>query len=240
MAKFTPVVLESGYLSAEAINANFAQLATLLEQMVSRDGTLPNEMDSDLDMNGHSLLNTGVDPNDPAGLVTVETLHDYVDARASGVVVQSIETQVATGGQTVVLFSTVRYTPGANNLAFYVNGVRQFVGLDYIENSPSQITMLSGLADGRKLTAIVNEFLGTVILPDHSHLWSDIIDPPATATRWPDYTEVTGKPATFPPSSHVHSTADITTGSGLADARRGIWVQSGTPTATRVGDLWFW
>ncbi|MFC3549453.1 tail fiber domain-containing protein [Lysobacter cavernae] len=52
----------------------------------------------------------------------------------------------------------------------------------------------------------------------HTHVWADIINPPATSTRWPDWLEVTGRPAAFPPSAHTHAAADITSGT-LANAR---------------------
>jgi hypothetical protein len=41
----------------------------------------------------------------------------------------------------------------------------------------------------------------------HNHAWADITSGvPATATRWPTYTEVTDKPSTFAPSAHtLHS-----------------------------------
>ncbi|UXY92584.1 tail fiber protein [Pseudomonas phage LUZ100] len=45
----------------------------------------------------------------------------------------------------------------------------------------------------------------------HSHVWADITNPPAQATRWPTWTEVTSKPTTFPPSSHTHGVNDIAT-----------------------------
>lgn len=35
--------------------------------------------------------------------------------------------------------------------------------------------------------------------------WSYIINKPATATRWPSWAEVTGKPGTFTPSAHEHN-----------------------------------
>ena len=41
---------------------------------------------------------------------------------------------------------------------------------------------------------------------------------PATATRWPTWGEVTGKPSTFTPSSHNHSASNITSGT-IATAR---------------------
>ncbi|AEY01471.1 phage tail fiber-like protein [Oceanimonas sp. GK1] len=34
--------------------------------------------------------------------------------------------------------------------------------------------------------------------------WGNLTGVPATASRWPDFAEVTGKPATYPPSNHTH------------------------------------
>ncbi|WP_424765421.1 phage tail protein [Necropsobacter rosorum] len=40
--------------------------------------------------------------------------------------------------------------------------------------------------------------------------WATLKDKPATATRWPTWSEVTSKPSTFPPSSHNHAWTQIT------------------------------
>ena len=40
--------------------------------------------------------------------------------------------------------------------------------------------------------------------------WANISGAPATATRWPSWSEVTGKPSTFTPSSHNHAWSEIT------------------------------
>lgn len=240
MAKFTPVVLESGYLSAEAINANFAALAELLETLLSRDGTAPNQLEADLDLNGHSLLNTATASDNPTSLVTSQTMKDYVDARAAGLLVQRIEEQVMAPAQTTVTLVDVAYKAGANNLAVYVDGVRKFPVSDYVETGDTTLEFSLAFSGGEVLQAVATEFLGTVSLPSHTHPWSQITGAPVYTTRWPTYAEVTDKPSTFAPSAHTHSTADITSGTGLADARRGIWVQAGTPTAGRVGELWFW
>lgn len=40
-----------------AINSNFAEIEAALENTLSRDGTAPNEMDADFDMNGNQILN---------------------------------------------------------------------------------------------------------------------------------------------------------------------------------------
>ena len=63
-------------------------------------------------------------------------------------------------------------------------------------------------------------------------------------------TQITNKPATYAPSAHTHAIADIT---GLQtqltamaadistlETQVYIFVQSSTPTAYQVGDLWFW
>ena len=44
----------------------------------------------------------------------------------------------------------------------------------------------------------------------HNHSWANITSGvPATATRWPSWSEVTSKPSTFTPSSHTHTPAQV-------------------------------
>ena len=59
MAKLTTVDVTSGYASTTALNENFALIEAALENTLSRDGTLPNNMSADLDMNGKNILNVG-------------------------------------------------------------------------------------------------------------------------------------------------------------------------------------
>lgn len=47
----------SGYLGTTAINANFSAIETAFANTVSRDGSSPNTMTADLDMNSNQLLN---------------------------------------------------------------------------------------------------------------------------------------------------------------------------------------
>lgn len=49
---------------------------------------------------------------------------------------------------------------------------------------------------------------GTVNAADAAP-WAGVTGKPATATRWPAWTEVTSKPATFPPDAHSHTEAEI-------------------------------
>ncbi len=57
MAKFTPIDLNSGFQSTQALNNNFSLLETLSDTWLSRDGTTPNQMLADLDMNSNRVIN---------------------------------------------------------------------------------------------------------------------------------------------------------------------------------------
>jgi hypothetical protein len=57
MAKLVLTDITGSYASVAALNANFALIETSLENTLSRDGTTPNTMSADLDLNSHDLLN---------------------------------------------------------------------------------------------------------------------------------------------------------------------------------------
>lgn len=59
MPKLTLNDVTSGYASTTAVNANNALIEAAFENTLSRDGTLPNSMLADLDMNGNLILNSG-------------------------------------------------------------------------------------------------------------------------------------------------------------------------------------
>jgi len=63
---------------------------------------------------------------------------------------------------------------------------------------------------------------------------------PATASRWPTWGEVTGKPSTFTPSAHTHSVADLTDPNALTfNSQNGIaFVNANDPTKElRIGQF---
>ncbi|AHJ10575.1 tail fiber protein [Shewanella phage Spp001] len=51
---------------------------------------------------------------------------------------------------------------------------------------------------------------GSYAAASHTHPWSQVTGVPVHATRWPNWTEVTDKPSTMPPSSHTHPWSQIT------------------------------
>lgn len=63
MAKVTIVpitTLTNSLSSVAAVNENFNRVAAAIEKTLTRDGTLPNNMTADLDMNSRDLLNVGI------------------------------------------------------------------------------------------------------------------------------------------------------------------------------------
>ena len=61
MSKVTLNDIASGFASIAALNANFSAIEDAIDNTLSRDGTTPNQMNADLDMNGHRILNSLVD-----------------------------------------------------------------------------------------------------------------------------------------------------------------------------------
>lgn len=242
MARISLGRIVSGFLSAEKVNTILESIETALDRTVFRDGAVPNVMDADLDLGGHALLNVGSSPSQADSIPTFGQVTDYIDARAEGLVSQRVETVIATAAQTLVEFTEISYSLSSNNLAVYVNGVRQFTPADYVETSTTSITFGAGLNASDEVVGVTNDYLATVSLPTHQHTWAQITGTPEYTTRWPTWNEVTGKPSTFAPAAHNQDAATITTGR-LADARRGVYVQAAEPTGLGAGDvgaLWFW
>jgi len=57
MAKLTLTDIQGQYASTTELNNNFALIETAIENTVSRDGTTPNTMSTDLDMNSNRISN---------------------------------------------------------------------------------------------------------------------------------------------------------------------------------------
>lgn len=68
--------IQSGFNSQETINSNFLALQQAFSNTLSRDGSVPNFMSADLDLNGNNLLNVSSIFVD--GVDLVATLTDYL------------------------------------------------------------------------------------------------------------------------------------------------------------------
>jgi hypothetical protein len=76
MSKVVLQTLSSGSFTVDLLNANFAALAAAIENTLSRDGTSPNSMSNNFDMNGYKILNLGFagSANEPITKAQLEAL----------------------------------------------------------------------------------------------------------------------------------------------------------------------
>lgn len=163
MAKLTLNTIGSRYGSIDALNANFDAIETALENTLSRDGTLPNNMDANLDMDSNRIINLadGIDNSDA---VTLRQVNGIVAGASSGIIASLRENFVATAGQTVFNIASFTYNPGSNNLAVYIDGVRQYPGSSYTETDNNTITFSAGLHVGALVMFISNQSVDTANL----------------------------------------------------------------------------
>ena len=147
----------SGYQSTTTINSNTQNLRDAFDNTLSLDGSTPNAMLADFDMNSNDIIN--VDKLYLSGL--------YIDGQPvapgtlnyNGVIK---ETQTATSGQTVFNLTTMTYNPGINSLSVYVDGVYQNPST-YTENNSTRITFSAGLHVGAIVDFValsINEITG--------------------------------------------------------------------------------
>lgn len=76
MAKITLQSILSQFSSIAKLNANFTAITTAFDNTLSRDGTSPNAMGADFDMNSNKILNlpTATTSTEPTRLDQVQTL----------------------------------------------------------------------------------------------------------------------------------------------------------------------
>lgn len=92
--------------ATEQINSNFLALQEAIENTLSRDGTGPNYMDADLDMNSYRIINSS-DPVEDNDIVNLK----YVEERIGGAVeasktAVSAASQAASSAQSALVSST--------------------------------------------------------------------------------------------------------------------------------------
>lgn len=166
MAKLSLNTIGSRYGSIDALNDNFDAIEAAIENTLSLDGTSPNEMEADLDLNGHDLLNVGE-------VNTASLRLNGVAVSPSTITYNGVvkETQVATSGQTVFNLSTISYSPLTNNMSVYVDGVYQNPSR-YTETSSTRVTFSEGLHVGAVVDFHVlslNELGGTTDSANVTH-----------------------------------------------------------------------
>lgn len=118
--KPTVTTIASGYYSRNALNTNFEALRDGFDNTLSLDGSTPNAMGADFDMNGYRVLN--------AGQIDTDALY------LNGVAVRSatdVEFQTTyltasyTGDGSTVAYSLSVNPQSEGNVSIYVDGVYQ-------------------------------------------------------------------------------------------------------------------
>ena len=121
MAKVTLANITSDYASRARHNANYAAMAAAMENTLSRDGSLPNHMTANLDLNSKRILNlkAGIGDNDAVNLAQ---LYDVI---AELVADQDIDINITYHNTMVENLTALRaYTGTAlvDGNIFYVKG----------------------------------------------------------------------------------------------------------------------
>jgi uncharacterized membrane protein len=156
MAKLTLNTIGSRYGSIDALNDNSDLVEAAFENTLSRDGTGPNNMESDLDMDSNNIINLadGVNNTDA---VTVKQLNGALQGVATGNIVKLREIATATTGQTIFNLSGLTYTPASNNLSVYIQGIKQRLTSAYVETDNNTITFTAAVPVTAVVEFIVND-----------------------------------------------------------------------------------
>ena len=156
MAKLTLNAIGSRYGSVDALNDNSDLIEAAFENTLSRDGTGPNNMESDLDMDSNTIINLadGVNNQDA---ITVKQLNGSLQGIATGNIVKLREIATATAGQTIFNLTTLTYTPASNNLSVYIQGIKQRLTSAYTETDNNTITFTAAVPVTAVVEFIVND-----------------------------------------------------------------------------------
>jgi len=156
MAKLILTDIASGFASTTAINDNYALIEAAVENTLSRDGTTPNQMGADFDMNSNDILNlpNAVDMTSP---VPLGQLSGLLQGIYDGNIIKLREVHTATAGQTVFNLSGLTYVPASNNLSIYINGIKQRVTSSYLETDNNTITFTETVPVTAVVEFIVND-----------------------------------------------------------------------------------
>lgn len=97
--------IASGYATTTKINSNNAAIETAMENTLSRDGTGPNQMNANLDMNGYKVSNLAAPTAASDAARLVDLTNSYNLQAAPSPVGQSGKALVSNG--TILTYSTV-------------------------------------------------------------------------------------------------------------------------------------
>lgn len=124
--KITLTKINSDYASKQAVNANYDTIVAGLNNTLSRDGTAPNQMGANLDMNSNRILNL------PAPATNTEPLRkgdaqSYVDAATAAVEAAEAASAIAQSSASSASTSASTASTAAQNAVSAYTGVQGIV-----------------------------------------------------------------------------------------------------------------
>jgi len=139
----------SGFFSADAYNTNGTLIEEAVDKALDRTGSTDNAMKVDLDLGLNNIFNL------KSAILSHQAvpLQQVIDIiTASGEEVTSLVTMedrfTAVGGEEVISFTAITYTPTTNSLMVFKNGEYQRAQFEYLETGSTEITLTAPLTAG--------------------------------------------------------------------------------------------
>jgi len=158
--KLTLATIGSRYASVAALNANFTAIVNAIENTVSRDGTSPNSMSGNLDMNSNRILNVPAptSDNEPITRAFLDTLENNayssaVDAAASA---EDAATSAAAAAASAASLDTSNLLNKNNNLSDLANAATARTNLGGTTVGKAVFTATDAAAARSAIGAVIN------------------------------------------------------------------------------------
>ena len=194
MAKLVLTDIVAGYQATTAVNANNAATEAAVENTLSLDGTTPNAMLANLDMNGYSILNSA----NALGAVTSVTVNAPItDTGTATVPILGIS---AATGSVAGSMSAAHYTK-LDNIADLTGHI----------TSSNNVASLGSFTSAELATALTNETgSGTAVFSTSPTLVTPALGTPSALVG----TNITGTGASFT-AGNATLAANVTTNANL-------------------------
>src|SRR5690554_86056 len=139
----------SGFLSAEAFNANNTLIEEALGKALNREGGVDNAMEADFDMGMYNIFNLK-EAILHHQAVPLKQVLDLLSSSSTEItsLVDMEDRVIATEGQTEIEFEVIKYTPYTNSLMVFKNGEYQRASLEYLETGNDKIEFVTPLIAG--------------------------------------------------------------------------------------------
>lgn len=159
--KLTLAPILALYRSAERLNSNFEAVQEAFQNTLSRDGTEPNNMLVDLDMDSNRIINLGapVDDNDAVRLIDLQNFNGGTNSGGGGTVSLPTNLSFSRNSNSVTVLSdtgTDATLPSADSTNAGVMSAADKAKLDSIEAGAT------GDMTGPEIVSAINMALGSV------------------------------------------------------------------------------